>query len=311
MDGIDKSLRVNRENYDPFGGVQMIFFGDLFQLPPVVTRDLNQYFRDNFSSPYFFGAKVFGNKKFGNIELQTVHRQKGDDNFINILNSIRKGETNSQILSELNKRVVPGFLPQRDDLFISLCTTNKVAGSENIRRLNGLDTKTFNYHATTTGKFDMKSAPTENTLELKEGCQVMMLKNDSNKRYVNGSIGKVKRLSNDKIVVTVHDINVELEKAEWEQVEYKYDKETKKVEPTVIGTFIQYPIKLAWAITIHKSQGQTFDQVVVDLGNGAFAHGQTYVALSRCTSLNGIILKQNVRWNDIIVDNRVVKFMKN
>ena len=157
----------------------------------------------------------------------------------------------------------------------------------------------------------MKSAPTENTLELKEGCQVMMLKNDSNKRYVNGSIGKVKRLSNDKIVVTVHDINVELEKAEWEQVEYKYDKETKKVEPTVIGTFIQYPIKLAWAITIHKSQGQTFDQVVVDLGNGAFAHGQTYVALSRCTSLNGIILKQNVRWNDIIVDNRVVKFMKN
>ncbi|GAA4971492.1 PIF1 family DEAD/DEAH box helicase [Algibacter aquimarinus] len=311
IDGIDKSLKLHRNSNLPFGGVQMVFFGDLFQLPPVVVgKELNEFYNNHFGSPYFFSANTFNNYSFKKIELQKIFRQAGDTTFIDILNQVRKNQIHDDTLETLNERVVPGFLPQRDDYFVTLCTTNKVADGENARRLEGINAKSYFYEADISSNFDTKSIPTSEVLELKEGSQVMLLKNDSGKRYVNGSIGKIKKLTDDKIIVSVNGMSIELEKAEWEQVEYKYDKETKKIEPIVTGTFSQYPLKLAWAITIHKSQGQTFDQVVIDLGNGAFAHGQTYVALSRCTSLNGIILKRNVQWTDIILDHRVVQFME-
>ena len=312
IDAIDKSLKVHRKSDLPFGGVQMVFFGDLFQLPPVIVGDeLNEYFNTQFGSPFFFSANTFNNYQFKKIELQKIFRQEGDMSFINILNQVRKNQINDNTLDILNERVVPGFLPQKDDYFVTLCTTNKVADSENARRLSNIDKPLFKFIADVSPNFDPKSYPTSEILELKKDSQVMFLKNDSGKRYVNGSIGKIVKLEENKIVVVVNGTNISLEREEWEQVEYKYDEETKKIEPVVTGTFKQYPIKLAWAITIHKSQGQTFDQVVIDLGNGAFAHGQTYVALSRCTSMDGIILKRNVSWRDIIVDHRVTNFMQN
>jgi hypothetical protein len=310
MEGIDKSLKAHRGNNLPFGGAQMVFFGDLFQLPPVVVGDdLKNYFDEVLGSPYFFSARALDGYFYHKVELKKIFRQEGDLEFIDILNKVRKNQIGNNTLPSLNRRVVPGFQPQKDDLFVTLCATNKVADTENVRRLEFIDEKEYHFDAIITGNFDRKSVPTAERLSLKVGAQVMLLKNDSGKQYVNGSIGKIKKLDTNKIVVEVNGASVILEKAEWEQVEYKYDKETKKIEPIVVGTYSQYPLKLAWAITIHKSQGQTFDQVVIDLGYGAFAHGQTYVALSRCTSLNGIVLKQSVRWQDIIVDKRVIDFM--
>ncbi|MTI24638.1 AAA family ATPase [Fulvivirga kasyanovii] len=308
MDAIDYSLRLHRSFKAPFGGVQMVFFGDMYQLPPVVTGDLKQYFADNFESEYFFGAQVFRKFKFNVIELQKIFRQK-DQFFIDMLNNIREGKILDTDMLALNKRLVPDFLASKDDLFITLASTNAIADNENQRRLNFITKPTFTYNADITGNFESKSLPTDQFLNLKVDAQVMLLKNDPDKRWVNGSIGKVIKLEDDSIQVEVNRSKYDLEVATWENIEYKYDQEEKKIVPIVKGSFTQYPLKLAWAVTIHKSQGRTFEQVVIDLGNGAFAHGQTYVALSRCTSFEGIILKNAIRPKDIIVDQKIKKFM--
>lgn len=309
MDAIDYSLRLHRGSGQPFGGVQVVFFGDLYQLPPVVSGpDLKKYFADHFSSSYFFGANVFKTFNFSVIELEKIFRQK-DPVFINMLNNIREGKILQDDLSSLNRRVKPDFQASKDDLFITLATTNLIADNENQRRLNYLDTPTFTFNASISGQFESKSYPTDYNLNLKVGAQVMLIKNDPDKRWVNGTIGKVTELTESSVEVEVNGSNYELERAVWEEIEYKYDPEEKKINPIVKGSFTQYPLKLAWAVTIHKSQGKTFQQVVIDLGNGAFAHGQTYVALSRCTSFEGIILKGSVRARDIIVDQEVRNFM--
>jgi len=305
LDGIDYSLRINRKTDIPFGGVQMIFFGDLYQLPPVVVgKDLTDYFEEHFGGYFFFNAKVFDELSFDYIELQTIFRQK-DDHFKNILNCIRENRVTAKELSLLNARFNPRHTFDTTNVCLTLSTTNKIAEDVNQERMNSLTSKEFFYPATITGKFDKASYPTEPKLFLKEGSQIMMLKNDSQKRWVNGTLGLISELTEGEVTVEVDGTNYTIEKATWEVIEYQYNKEEKKIEAIVTGSFTQFPVKLAWAITIHKSQGQTFDNVVIDLGSGAFTHGQTYVALSRCTSLEGIILKTQIRQRDIILHPKV------
>ena len=309
LDGIDYALRINRNNDLPFGGVQMIFFGDLYQLPPVVKgKDLVTYFEEHFGGPYFFNAKVFNEVSLDYIELQQIFRQK-DEDFKNILNRIRNNTATAENLVCLNKRYDPAHTFKSDDVCLTLSTTNRIAEDINHARMNSLTSQEVIYNAIVTGKFDISSYPTEARLLLKNGAQVMMLKNDSLKRWVNGTLGIIKEVTESKVSVEVDGSAFELEKATWEDIEYQYNKEEKKIEAIIVGSFTQYPLKLAWAITIHKSQGQTFDKVVIDLGTGAFAHGQTYVALSRCTSLDGITLKTRVRNQDIILDPKVAAFI--
>ncbi|WPR75208.1 ATP-dependent DNA helicase [Algoriphagus sp. NG3] len=309
MDAIDKALRVNRGSNIPFGGVQMVFFGDLYQLPPVVTNDLKEYFEEHFGSPYFFAAKVFKTHSFSVIELEKIFRQK-DPVFISLLNNVREGRIQGLDISTLNKRLNSNFQPLDEELFITLASTNQIADNENQRKLSLLSTPVLSYWASVEGDFERKNFPTDEELKLKVGSQVMLLKNDPDRRWVNGSIGKVVELSPERVLVEVNGDEYSLEQAVWESIEYKYDRKTKKVKPIIKGSFTQFPLKLAWAVTIHKSQGKTFDKVVIDLGFGAFAHGQTYVALSRCTSFEGIVLKSQVRPRDIIVDSVVKEFMK-
>lgn len=210
----------------------------------------------------------------------------------------------------MNVRFNPDHVFDTANVCLTLSTTNKIADDVNQERMNNLTSKEFFYPASIIGKFDKTSFPTEPKLFLKKGAQIMLLKNDSQKRWVNGTLGLISELTEAEVTVEIDETKYTIEKATWEVIEYIYNKEEKKIEAIVTGSFTQFPIKLAWAITIHKSQGQTFDNVVIDLGNGAFTHGQTYVALSRCTSLEGIILKTQIRQKDIILDPKVSRFIR-
>lgn len=310
LDGIDYSLRLNRKSNLPFGGVQIIFFGDLYQLPPVVVgKDLTDYFNENFGGFYFFNAKVFKDITFQYLELQTIFRQK-DESFKKILNSIRENRVSDIELAILNSRFDPHHIYKQNDISLTLSTTNKISEDINIERINSLNSKEFYYDAIITGKYDKASYPTEARLVLKKGAQIMMLKNDSKKRWVNGTLGLVKHLTDNEVEISINGTSYLIEKATWEAIEYQYNKEEKKIESIVIGSFTQFPLKLAWAITIHKSQGRTFENIVIDLGTGAFAHGQTYVALSRCKSLEGVTLRRQIRKSDLILDPKVEKFIR-
>ena len=307
MDGIDYALRINRDEMElPFGGVQMVFFGDLFQLSPVVEKEARDILEQLYEGPYFFNANVFNDLKLRYVELNKNYRHS-DAKFINLLNKIRNDTQESEDLDLLNERVrriIPGDLNQ----CVILTTTNNRANALNEERLAGLPDEGYEYEAVITKKFEESAYPTEYYLRLKEGAQVILIRNDPDKRWVNGTIAEVAALSADAIKVSINGSIHEVPKSSWEKIEYKYNRAKDKIEEKIIGTFEQYSIKLAWAITIHKSQGQTFDNIVIDLGAGAFAHGQVYVGLSRCTSLEGIILKRPVTANDIIFDERVYGF---
>lgn len=313
LDGIDRFLRINRENYKPFGGVQVVFFGDLFQLPPVVTRDPieMQYFSEYYHSPYFFSAKVFGEPEAGfqMLELRKVYRQESR-HFLRLLECVRINQLDRDDLDELNERYEPDGTTEEG--YITLCARNHTADRINQTELNKLSTPIYSYAAQVDGLFEPNLYPTEANLRLRKGAQVMFIKNDiTEKQYVNGTIGVVTKLMDDTIVVQVTDEkgakqDIEVPIAEWEIIRYKSGE--SGIESEVIGSYKQYPLKLAWAITIHKSQGKTFDKVVLDLGGGAFEHGQLYVALSRCRTLEGIRLRQAIRPNDVITDERVVDF---
>jgi len=313
MDNIDIFLRVNREIDEPFGGVQMVFFGDLFQLPPVIASDFEKrHFVTHYESPYFFSSDILqSNFTFSMIELHQVFRQD-ERRFINLLDNIRLNHFDYDDMEELNQRHVE--IPEDAEYYITLTSRNKTADEINTEQINKLHTEPFSYAANLTGAFNPRLFPTDPVLQLKEGAQVMFLKNDLEKRFVNGSIGIVRELSANKVVVSVLDDQedtktFELEKWEWEIIKYNNDPENPRaIKTDVVGTFKQYPIKLAWAITIHKSQGKTFDKVIIDLGAGAFEYGQTYVALSRCRTFDGIILKRPISPRDIKVDNRVRDF---
>lgn len=310
IDAVDNSLRKNGGNPNlPFGGKQIIFIGDLFQLEPVVTRDDLPIISRFYASPFFFSARVFQQMQFSNIELIRVYRQS-DPNFIGLLDRIRNSTATNNDFATLNNRVNQNYQPAQNDYFIILCTTNVIADNLNASYLQNLQTPEFNYVGRIEGRFEDK-LPTLQNLILKVDSQVMFVKNDQGGRWVNGTIGKVTEITNETVQVQIkhEDIEVEysVEIARWEKIEYKWNNETEEIESEVVGTFTQYPLKLAWAITIHKSQGLTFDQVIIDSGTGMFAHGQCYVALSRCTAFNGLIFKRPLRQTDIIIDNRVVQ----
>ena len=313
LDHIDYFLRLNRENPMPFGGLQVVFFGDLFQLPPVIaSQEESAIYESQYPTPYFFSADVFkANFSMEMYELKKVYRQ-ADRHFLRLLEGIRLNQADEEDLEDLNQRYLPAF--EAEAYYITLTARNATADQINLRKLEQIPEREKRYPATVKGEFNPSLFPTDQVLRLKPQAQVMLLKNDPERRFVNGTIGKIIQLGEESIQVLIHEGHekekvIELERADWEVLRYKTNLENPfLIETETIGSFNQFPVKLAWAITIHKSQGKTFDKVVVDLGKGAFEHGQTYVALSRCRSLEGLVLKQPLRQSDIITDERVVSF---
>ncbi len=311
LDNMDHFLRINRERpLEPFGGVQLVFFGDLFQLPPVVSSpEEKMLFQTYYDSPYFFSADVVNDIELEMLELRKVYRQE-ERHFIRLLDAIRLNRADQDDLDDLNERYQPDGNEQ--DYYITLSARNRLVDKINRDRIEAIPFPNFTYTAKVTGDFNPRLYPTELLLSLKEQAQVMFIKNDSQKRFVNGTIGIVTALSENKILVKIteggKEKTVEVEKETWEIQKYKMKPTGNEIESETIGTFEQYPLKLAWAITIHKSQGKTFDKVMINLGRGAFEHGQTYVALSRCRTLEGIVLKERIRPQDILVDEQIVDF---
>lgn len=315
IDAMDKSLRIHRNSDMPFGGVQMVFIGDLYQLPPIVETGLEKVYSQYYRTPYFFSADVFEYYKLPYINLSKIHRQK-DEKFIEILNSVRERKDLHKFLPELNKRISFDLNEIRKGETICITTTNEKANEINRYFLDKLKTQNFGYKAQVTGDFDKSSYPTNEKLVLKEGAKVMFIRNDTDvpRRFVNGDIGIITHLSKTKIVVKKGDQEISIKPQTWEKYKYKYcppeteDDEKGHVEKQKIGSFVQIPLKLAWAITIHKSQGQTYNKVFIDLHWGTFTSGQSYVALSRCRSLEGVSLKRGVKDGDIILDERIEEF---
>ena len=311
MDAIDRSLRLARgKKHDPFGGAQIIMFGDPFQLPPVPPRDPHEraYFDDTYRSLWFFDANVWKDAPMSVVELSEVHRQR-DDRFKEILGAVRFGVVEETHANELN---AAGARPAPDDV-ITLATTNATVNRINAQRLASIGGSSLRAAAEINGEFRENTYPADEVLELKPGAQVMFLRNDPDGRWVNGTIGTVSRIDGT-VWVEVGGSGpdaeeFEVEPAVWERFRYRYDAETKKLEKVVVAEFEQFPLRLAWAVTIHKSQGHTYDAAVVDLGPRAFSAGQTYVALSRVRSLDGLYLTRPLQPRDIIVDPNVVRFI--
>lgn len=313
LDNIDYFLRINREVPLPFGGVQVVFFGDLFQLPPVVASEVEAMrFQMVYASPYFFSSAVMENGfDLQMLELRKVYRQDSR-HFLRLLEAVRLNRIDYEDLEELNERYLPDF--SSEDFYITLTARNATADRINHRELDQLDTEERTYLATVSGAFKERLYPTDPALRLKLEAQVMFIRNDPDKRFVNGTIGRVKELKTDTVVVEIEEKSgfrrtVEIEQVDWEVLKYQADADNpEKITTETLGTFTQFPLKLAWAITIHKSQGKTFEKVIIDLGRGAFEHGQTYVALSRCRTLEGIVLKQKLQFKDVKIDERIVSF---
>jgi len=311
MDAIDRFMRLNgKTRFKPFGGVQMIFVGDLFQLPPVVSSDEEaRLFNTIYDSQFFFSANVFYELSMAFFELTKVYRQK-EQAFLHLLNAIRNNQAAHGEIQQINQRYQPQFVSDINDFYITLTTTNKLASQINATYLAKLSTPVYQFDGEITGKFDKGTFPTDLVLSLKEGAQVMFVKNDSEGRWVNGTLGRVHKIKRDEIRVETPDKQIHtVKQTKWEVLAYRFDDQTQMVSTDAVGSFTQYPLRLAWAITIHKSQGKQFGKVIIDLGWGTFAHGQLYVALSRCKTLEGLVLKSQVRPKDIIVDNRVVAFV--
>ncbi|MCQ2074250.1 MAG: AAA family ATPase [Bacteroidaceae bacterium] len=291
LDAMDDVLRKVRHDPRPFGGVQMLMIGDLQQLPPVLKDNERPYFQQVYTSPFFFDAKAMTRLKYVTIELQTIYRQQ-DADFVRVLNNVRDGHFDAYTSQALANRLDTGFEPpMNDSSWIRLCTHNATADRINMSRLSELKSREYIFDAKLDGQFPENNAPADVHLRLKEGAQVMFIRNDSQGQYYNGKTGIITGIdARDGITVTDSDgteISVEMEK--WENVKYEIDSTDNEIKPIVQGTFTQYPLRLAWAITIHKSQGLTFDRVMIDAAS-AFSFGQVYVALSRCRTLDGIVL---------------------
>ncbi len=312
LDVIDKILGVfRRKPYLPFGGVQVILIGDIFQLSPIADNEQWKILSQFYKTPFFFHSKVIEQNTPLYIELKKIYRQN-EQEFIDLLNRVRVSEVTSNDFTTLNAKYDPNFSGNGSD-YIILATHNKIVNETNLTKLNQLETELFPYEAKVTGTFPDKHKPTDHCLKLKIGAQIMFIKNDTGeyKEYYNGKIGKIKELQKSSIIVVFdNDSEVEVESAEWNNIKYTYDKEQKKIVKEIIGTFEQFPIRLAWAITVHKSQGLTFEKVIADLSS-AFSPGQVYVALSRCTSFSGLMLKTQLNNAAIKTDSRVIEFAKN
>ena len=305
LDAIDYSLRINRKEMNiPFGGVRLIMFGDVFQLPPVVERSLKPLIKQHYGHSYFFNAKVIDQIKLHRITLNRIYRQT-DEEFIDLLGRIRLNKCNSEDISMLNARANAGNI--KDDC-VTLTTTNKDAEKINNSFLEKIDSKQYYYPATITDKYKSSMYPTEALLSLKKGARVILLNNDKEKRWVNGTLATVAAVTKESVKIRIEDEVYVLERFTWEKIRYTFDDFTQEIKQETDGSFRQYPLKLAWAITIHKSQGQTFEKVIIDIGHGAFSPGQLYVALSRCRSLEGITLDKPLSLDDVIIDKNVYSF---
>ncbi len=312
LDAIDKTLKRFRDRDKPFGGVQVLMIGDLQQLSPVVKDYEWQLLKDFYNNVFFFSSRVFQNSNAITVELKHIYRQD-NPTFIQILNEIRNNTLSASSAEALNSRYIPDFSPSNDSGYISLTTHNNKAELTNRKELDKLNGKTVSYKAKVVGKFPEYAYPTDEDLVLKVGAQVMFIKNDSSveKRYYNGKIGTVILLDKDEVIVKCPDdeFNIVATSETWENINYSVDKETSIITENKIGSYTQMPLRLAWAITIHKSQGLTFEKAIID-AEGAFAHGQTYVALSRCKTLEGLVLKTKIGANQIISDSNVTSFNK-
>lgn len=312
LDGIDQVLRRYKDKNKVFGGAQVLMIGDLQQLSPVVRPNDWSILQQHYSSVYFFSSKAFQESNTVSIELKKIYRQDNEE-FIAILNEIRNDSLSDKSAKILNKRYNPDFEPQKNEGYITLTTHNKRADTINTLELEKLKRKSSFFKADISGKFNENSYPNSELLELKVGAQVMFIKNDSSpeKKFFNGKIGKVTLIDDDLIYVKCpnDDFEIETKKEIWENINYSIDEETKEIKEDITGSFTQIPLRLAWAITIHKSQGLTFERAIID-AEASFAHGQTYVALSRCTSLEGIVLKTQIKNSSIINDRTVDSFNK-
>ena len=309
LDHINDELQRIRRNSEPFGGVQLLMIGDLQQLPPITPDNELEILKPHYDSMYFFDSKSLRNSDYYCIELKSVYRQT-DQRFIDILNRVLTGDVTHSDLDELNSHHVADFRPAQGDNYIQLVTHNRMADAINQREMAALSADTFMFDAKVTGTFPEDAFPTSRQLEIKTGAQVMFVKNDPDKRFINGMLGEVEEVSDDSIRVRLSgkDNIVKVEPTAWENIRYHMNEETHKIESTKIGSFMQYPIKPAWAITIHKSQGLTFDKAVID-AHEAFSPGQAYVALSRCRSLDGMVLSEKLTQRAIITDSIVDEYM--
>ncbi|GHT73966.1 helicase [Bacteroidia bacterium] len=312
LDAIDVSLRAIRHNGKPFGGLQMLYIGDLFQLPPVAKEDEWKLLKEYYPSTFFFHAHVIQQTKPVYLELKKVYRQ-GDPIFVDLLNRIRNNVMTNADIQRLNELYNPHFVPQNGENYIILTTHNYKADRINNARLAELSGEERIFSGEVKGDFPEFALPTDMELHLKTGTQIMFLKNDTDgHRYYNGKIGIVSHIVADQIHVYLSDTNqtIILKKETWENKRFELDKSSGKIKEEVLGSFSQYPIRLAWAITIHKSQGLTFDKAIIDLG-ASFAAGQAYVALSRCTSLDGVVLYSRIHSNCILTDTNAIAFSQN
>ena len=308
FEGIDKFLKLSRRSELPFGGVQICVIGDLFQLPPVVTGDEKEYFDQHYSSPFFFATPAYQHGEFKAVQFERIHRQN-EGEFIHILNAIRNGEVGEAELETLNARVRPRATPAPGTLVLT--TTNQIAEHMNNTHLGRITENFRKYAGELKGNFVVKGPrlPAPEELILKVGAQVMFVKNDPNGAWVNGTIGLVEALAQNEVTVSIAGHSHKVEREKWKTLVYEFDELQGKIVEKTIGSYTQFPLQLAWAITIHKSQGKTLERVIIDLGHGAFAAGQLYVALSRCKTLSGIALKQPVTYSDIRCDAKVMAFM--
>ncbi len=313
LDSIDVFLRTVRRKMGPFGGVRLIMVGDLHQLPPVVTNNEREALNSLYKTPYFFSSQVF-DTLFGGlysqlkfIELETIYRQS-DKNFIEILGRIRNKQTTDKDLETLNNRLLSEG--ESIESYIILTAINDQADKINEARLNEIDGPMYTFNSVRSGGFSAVQTPAADTIKVRTGARVMLLNNDPQGRWINGTTGTLYRVQPDCVFVKLDGGEMEkIEPVTWTSYQTTFNQEKGTLETQETGSFKQLPLRLAWAITIHKSQGKTFDRVVVDLGRGAFAHGQTYVALSRCTSLNGLRLLRPIGHESIIMDTRITEFL--
>lgn len=309
MDHIDVELRRIRRNSKPFGGVQLLMIGDLQQLPPIAHGGEDELLRQYYKTLYFFSSAALKSMKYSCIELTTIYRQT-DGHFINILNHARECTLTNQDISDLNTRYIPDFSPKPEDGYIRLMTHNRQVDYINATEMAKLDSHPFTFEAAVTGTFPEESYPTANSLTLKKGAQVMFIKNDPERRFINGTLGEIRSIDKNCIAVRLAESGktIEVEPMEWQNIRYQFDEETKEISSKQIGRFKQYPLKAAWAITVHKSQGLTFDKAIIDV-HAAFSPGQAYVALSRCRTLEGLVLSSPVSASVFMKDKAVDAYM--